>query len=181
MNIYSKEDEKDFYQSPEPFIKVRVQNEDADSTLSQVYINGNFSFYSIEDEYREIKVKGETRVDAGTYPLALRYSPKFSNSYLVNPNGSYEIVNVKKATGEQKLWQPHQLIWIKDTPRHEFILIHWGNTESDTDGCLVIGNKAGKIGDKLAVLESRLCYETWYPVMAKEIFKGGKTLMYDRK
>lgn len=111
----------------------------------------------------------------------MRDSPKFSHEYLVNPEGSFLIVRAKTATDEQrKLWKPHQLIWVKDTPRHEFILIHWGNTDDDTDGCLIIGNSIGIVGGQNAVLDSRSCYEKYYPIMARQIAQGNKFIQYKR-
>ncbi len=162
-------------------IAVRLLKEDSDSTLSEVLIDGVKSFFSIEDEERLVKVKGETRVDAGTYPLALRDSQKFSSSYLVNPNGSFQIISAKNATEIQKsTWLPHKLIWVKNTPRHEFILMHWGNTDDDTDGCLIIGEAIGFIKGQQAVLLSRTCYEKWYPILAKEISIGNSLIEYIR-
>lgn len=52
-----------------------------DDTLSNVYINGLKQCVAIEDEFRTIKVKGETRIPDGRYKLALRDSPKFSKEY----------------------------------------------------------------------------------------------------
>ena len=162
-------------------IVVKLLNEDSDSTLSEVLLDVVKSFFSIEDEERVVKVKGETRVDAGIYPLALRDSPKFSHEYLVNPDGSFEIVRAKTATiVQQSSWKPHQLIWVKHTPRHEFVLIHWGNTDDSTDGCLIIGGATGTIEGQQAVLSSRACYEKFYPIMAKQIALGGSTIQYDR-
>ena len=42
-------------------IVVKLLKEDNDSTLSNVAINAVNSFFSIEDEFREIKVKGEKK------------------------------------------------------------------------------------------------------------------------
>lgn len=164
-------------------VLVKIFKEDSDSTISKVFLDQSLhhSFYSVEDEERAVKVKGETRVDAGTYPLALRHSPKFSSEYLVNPDGSFEIVRAKIASEYQKTnWKPHELIWIKDTPRHEYCLIHWGNTDDDTDGCLVVGLTWGYLKGQMAVLESRACYEKYYPIIAKEVSKGNSNIEYKR-
>lgn len=162
-------------------ITVKILKEDSDSTISEVLLDGVKSFYSVEDEERAVKVKGETRVDAGTYPLALRDSPKFSHEYLVNPDGSFQIVRAKTATEDQKAtWKPHKMIWVQNTPRHEYVLAHWGTTDDSTDGCLIVGNKTGIYEGQNAVFESRKCYEQFYPIMAREIAKGNSTITYDR-
>lgn len=162
-------------------IIVKLLKENSDSTTSEVFLDGVKSFYSIEDEAREVKIKGETRVPSGVRNLALRFSPKFSNEYLANPDGSFQIVRAKTASNEQKVtWKPHQLIWVKDVPDFEYVLVHWGNTDDDTDGCLVIGMSIGKVGEQDAVLQSRACYEKYYPLIAKEVEKGTSTIEYVR-
>lgn len=163
-------------------ILVNEIEEHTDWTISDVSIDNVKCFYSVEDEYREQKIKGETRVDAGTYPLELRDSPKFSHKWLVNPDGGFEIVWHEDATEEQKKnWKPHQLIWIKNTPRHEFCLIHWGNSDDDTEGCLVIGLSLGYDGKRQRIVKSsRICYQKWYPVMAREVAKGNSTIEFKR-
>ncbi len=167
--------------SHDEFITVWGIKQDNDSTTSEVYIDGVQQFYSIEDEYREKKVHGETRVPDGIRKLALRHSPKFSKEYLVNPDGSFEIVRAKHATQEQKdLWKPHQLIWMTDVPNFEFILLHWGNTDDSTNGCLCVGTIPGILKGQAAVLSSRSCYKKWYPTMAKRIAKGGVNIEYKR-
>jgi len=45
---------------------------DDDSTVSKVSVEGKFVCFGLEDEYREEKVVGETRIPAGTYKIKLR-------------------------------------------------------------------------------------------------------------
>lgn len=81
-------------------------------TIGQLFLPVNkFFCYTLEDEIRKEKVKGETAIPYGKYPLTLSYSPKFGKILpLIN--------NVPNFTG---------------------IRIHVGNTEADTDGCLLVG------------------------------------------
>jgi hypothetical protein len=114
------------------------------TTLGKLYINGQFECYILEDEYREKKIKGETRIPCGTYRLDLRVSPRFSPRL------------------------GHKVIWLKDVPNFEFILVHPGNTEKDTDGCLL----TGKAVDGWTVTESRAAYEAYYSKTAPAIDSG---------
>jgi hypothetical protein len=48
---------------------------------------------------------------------------------------------------------------IADVPNRTKILIHVGNKVSQTEGCILPGTKFGKLGNELAVLESRVAFE----------------------
>ena len=63
---------------------LRISSE-ADSTsglLFDVTYFRKFLCYTLEDEYREEKIKGETRIPAGTYQVVLRKSGGFHNKYV---------------------------------------------------------------------------------------------------
>ena len=84
-----------------------------------------FQSYTIEDEYREVKVSGETRIPAGFYelgikeidtPLTLKYRKKFP--WFKN---HIEIKNVKGFTA---------------------VYLHIGNSDDDTAGCILLGDNA---------------------------------------
>ena len=80
-------------------------------TLGILFVDGKFYCYTVEDEYREVKVMDETRIPQGTYWIALTYSNRFDRT------------------------MPE----IKDVPGFTGIRIHSGNTEKDTSGCLLVG------------------------------------------
>lgn len=153
-----------------------------DWTISKVLLNNMLDGYAVEDEIREVKVKGETAVDYGTYPLAVRHSPKFSSSFywsdslkkLIEPK---EKVNYPNTAD----WRFHELIWIKDTPRHEYCLIHWGNTDDHTDGCLIVGSSIGMIGSQEGVLNSREYYKKLYAKIYPLVKAGGQFIRYRKE
>jgi len=101
-------------------------------------------------------------------------SPRFSKEYFRDDNGNI-ILASKRTTDELKkrYHTPHELIWVKEVPRFEFILWHWGNTDDDTDGCYVVGSVVGNINGQGAVLNSRQKYMEIYPVIWRAI-KAGK-------
>ena len=123
-----------------------------------------FLAYTLEDEQRNEKVYGETRIPNGTYELDLRktggyhqkYSKRFSDIHI----GMLHVTNV---------------------PGFEYILIHCGNTDEHTAGCLLVGDsqennqitKDGFIG------KSTQAYKRIYPRIAKAIDCGEKvTITY---
>jgi len=83
-----------------------------------------FLAYTLEDEQRDVKVWGETRIPAGTYKLELRTEGGFHNRYLNKYGNTFH----------------KGMIHVKDVPGFEYILWHTGNTDEHTAGCLILGN-----------------------------------------
>ena len=52
-----------------------------DATLGKLYLNEEFECYTLEDEHREVKVDGETRIPAGRYKLVGRPYGGFYKRY----------------------------------------------------------------------------------------------------
>ena len=44
----------------------------SDTTLGLMFLDGEFECFTLEDEYRAEKIKGETRIPAGTYKVEKR-------------------------------------------------------------------------------------------------------------
>ncbi len=59
---------------------------------------------------------------------------------------------------------------ILDVPERTAILLHWGNTEKDTLGCIILGEKLGNLNGEPAVLGSKVCYERFRELIGKESF-----------
>jgi len=116
-----------------------------------------FLAYTLEDEQRDTKVYGETRIPNGTYKLGLRkeggYHQKYSKRFPDIHIGMLHVLNV---------------------PGFEYILIHCGNTDEHTAGCLLVGDsqennqitKDGFIG------KSTQAYKRIYPPIAKALESG---------
>ena len=116
-----------------------------------------FLAYTLEDEQRDVKVWGETRIPAGKYKLSLRKEGGFHNRY------------------RDKYGSMHKgMIHVNDVPGFEFILWHTGNTDEHTAGCLIMGNtqsnnriaKDGFIGNSVDA------YKFVYPRVAAAIEAG---------
>jgi len=135
-------------------IKVERFLHHPDCEISRVYINNHFFCFGLEDAKRTTKIHGQTCIPEGKYPLSTRYSPRFS-----------------PRTG-------HDMIWVKNVPGFEYILIHTGNTISDTEGCLILGNKIGVINQKDAVLNSKVTYQAFYKKVIDDIKRGNQFIEY---
>ena len=138
---------------------IRFSSE-ADSTsglLFDVTNKRKFLAYTLEDEYRDSeneKVMHETRVPAGTYKIILRthggMHPRYAKRFPDIHRGMLHVI---------------------DIPNFKYILIHCGNTDEHTSGCLLVGDsqtnnqikKDGFIGS------STNAYKRIYPPIAEAL------------
>jgi hypothetical protein len=133
----------------------------SDSTSGILFdtTNGKRTFmcYTIEDEQRDVKVWGETRIPAGTYKLKLRTEGGFHNRY----------------TGKYGDWHKG-MIWVQDVPEFEYILWHTGNTDESTAGCLILGQtqESNLIKPDGWVGSSVSAYKFVYPRVSEAILSG---------
>ena len=160
-------------------IEVRRQPSDPDWTLSEFYFDGKLMGVGVEDEKREVKVMGETRVDNGIYKVGLHYPSRFSEQYYRDDNGN--LIRSKNRTTletQKRYHTPHEMIHVLDTPRHKYVLWHWGNTDKDTAGCYIVGTAFGVIGGRKGVISSRDKYVRIYPLIWRAIRDGEVTVEY---
>jgi len=86
------------------------------STIGELTIDGIFQCYTLEDVEREIKIKSETAIPKGTYKVIINKSNRFKRL----------------------------LPLLLDVKGFEGIRIHSGNTNHDTEGCILVGETRGK-------------------------------------
>ena len=87
------------------------------STISEVLVDGDLCCFGLEDRVRAagVKVKAQTAIPPGVYALEITMSERFR--------------------------RPMPLV--KDVPMFQGIRIHPGNTDKDTEGCLLVGTERG--------------------------------------
>ena len=140
---------------------LRFSSED-DSTSGLLFditnSNRKFLAYTLEDEYREEKEIHETRIPAGTYNVTLRTEGGFHQRYVAKYG------NMHKG-----------MLWVRDVPGFEYILIHTGNTDEHTSGCLLLGDTQtnNQIKEDGFIGSSVQAYKRVYPLIAKVIEDGG--------
>jgi len=124
-----------------------------DYTSGILLIDGVFECYTLEDEQREVKVWGETCVPDGEYEITLRKTGGFHNRY------SRKFETLHKG-----------MLWVRDVPNFEYILIHIGNDDEDTAGCLLVGQVA--YSNKNYIASSTLAYKAMYRKVIKAFDRG---------
>lgn len=157
-------------------IKVLREPSTKEYTLSEFFIEDIRYGVGIEDEHRDEKKFGETRIPNGTYEIELTDSPKFSKEYFVDAEGYLS------RTKSPRFNKPHQLITLKNVPNFSRVLWHWGNTDLDTDACYIVGSYHGSMKVKrngkeemtMASLASRVKYLEIYPIIFQMIRKNNR-------
>ena len=129
------------------------------ATTSLVFIDSTFECFGLEDEYRKDKVLGETRIPAGEYPVRVRNVGGFHNRY-------------------SKRFSYHQgMLEVCNVPGFSDILIHIGNTEEDTSGCLLVGHKLSS-SNPYFIGSSTLAYTLLYQKVIQAALDGDLTIKY---
>lgn len=142
-------------------------NSGKESTIGVLSINGVFAAFALEDEFRQVKVKAETRIPSGTYKVLLRKEGGKHENYL------------KKFPSVHK-----GMLWLQEVPNFQYILIHIGNTDIDSEGCILVGDAVSQnITERGALTGSTNAYLRIYPLIAKELEVGGVVTIevYDEK
>lgn len=85
------------------------------STIGELYVDGLFECYTLEDVVRNKKIYGETAIPAGSYHVKITQSPRFKR----------------------------ELPLLLNVPGFEGVRIHPGNSAQDTEGCILVGLDKG--------------------------------------
>lgn len=132
-----------------------------DSTLGILKFDDKPFGFVIEDEKRVVKVKGETRIPAGTYRLVLRK----------------ELTPLTKKYRKRFGWFEYH-IELENVPDFKYVYVHVGNSADDTAACQVIGEDASikdfNYINKYSVNMFKEFYQTVYPAL-----KSGVEIMYE--
>ena len=130
-----------------------------DATNGLLFIDGIFECYTLEDQYQAVKVMHETCIPEGTYDIEFRKTGGFHAKYSERYKNAH-----------------YGMLHVQDVPNFTYILIHTGNTDEHTSGCLIVGetrqdlevSKDGFIGS------STLAYKKMYAKVAGQLLQGKK-------
>jgi len=120
------------------------------STMGALSIDGKFACYTLENPWLDNR-RRISSIPTGTYELQLR------------KEGGWHGRAAAKFPGMHK-----GMIELRDVPGRTYILIHWGNTPRNTDGCVLVGNTASQdfVGNSVKA------YEAIYPPIADALVCG---------
>ena len=104
-------------------IRFSSEKDSTSGLLFDVTRGREFLCYTLEDQYQTKKIMQETRIPAGSYKIKYRkeggFHKKYTKRYPDIHRGMLDVTNV---------------------PNFKWILIHTGNTDEHTAGCLLLGD-----------------------------------------
>ena len=128
-----------------------------DATNGILLVDGVFEAYTLEDQYQAVKVMHETCIPEGTYNIKFRTTGGFHTKY-------------KERYGNAHYGMLH----LQDVPNFTYILIHAGNTDEHTSGCLIVGETQQDLdrSDDGFIGHSGTAYTKLYSKVAKDLLLG---------
>ena len=114
-------------------------------TIGDLFVDGQWFCHTLEDRIRPVdapKVPGETAIPCGDYSVVITFSPKFRRD----------------------------LPLLVDVPGFSGIRIHPGNTQFDTEGCILVGTEIGP--EHKSVLNSRDAFAKLFQVLEAAVAQG---------
>ncbi len=130
-----------------------------DATNGLLFIDGKFECYTLEDQYQAVKVMHETCIPEGEYDIQFRKTGGFHTRYSAKYGNSH-----------------YGMLHLQDVPGFTYILIHSGNTDEHTSGCLIVGETQQDLdlGKDGFVGQSVRAYKAMYRKVANELLQGKK-------
>jgi hypothetical protein len=109
-----------------------------------MWIDGAWECFTLEDEVREGKIPGRTAIPEGEYEVIVNMSQRFRTELPL-------LLNVPDFTG---------------------VRIHPGNTEADTEGCILVGQERTEI----SILRSKAAFRVLLGKIKTAISTGGSVV-----
>ncbi|WON93663.1 DUF5675 family protein [Sphingobacterium sp. UGAL515B_05] len=136
-------------------IKVLRTKQGKHSTLSEIYLNNQFVCYGLENIPRPVKIRGETAIPAGLYPLGFNRDGAM--------NGRYYDDYPKMHRG---------MLEIRDIPSFSHVYFHKGNSYKQTAGCILVGSQYVLEDGDYRLLASGIAYKKLYPLATELMAQG---------
>ncbi len=127
-------------------LKLTRLKSDNRATIGVLELDDKVECFTLEDAYHETKVKHKTRIPIGTYEIKLR------------DDGG---MNVKY---HNKFDFHKGMLHLQNVNNFEWVYIHIGNYDTDTSGCILVGNSANLINKSIG--DSTKAYkEIYYKIL----------------
>lgn len=144
-------------------VEVNRFADNGDTTLGVLFIDGIFECFTVEDqEQKGKKVRHETRIPNGTYDINLRAEGGFHNRYAAKYGDMHKGMLCIHNRPDWKL----EL----NGKSFQYILIHTGNTDDHTSGCLLLNDAVS--GTTFTGSSSVNAYKRIYPIIADALEDG---------
>ena len=114
-------------------------------TLGRLELPDRSVFCTLEPQWRN-NASGESCIPAGEYPLEMRQSPMV-----------YRTSGMAFSRG----WE------VQDVPNRDLIMIHPGNWQNDSNGCILVGRAFAVIDGKPGITASRAAFKDLMTRLAK--------------
>jgi len=123
-----------------------------ESTLGALYVDERFCCFALEDRKQDgPKVLAETRIPAGEYKLTLQESGRLHTKYA------------------EKYPEHRGMIVLNEVPDFDGVMIHVGNTDKDSAGCILVADMALAAGE---LGQSVQAYRRLYAQVSNAILSG---------
>ena len=138
-------------------IRTNSSKNSTNGLLYDITSDPEFMCYTLEDEPREIKVKYMTCIPAGEYTLGLKTHGRLHETY------NHRFADIHNG-----------MIELLDVPNFTDILIHCGNTNEDTSGCLLVGDTQENNNTKESgfIGKSTIAYFRIYKAISEALLAG---------
>ena len=143
-------------------IRFSSEKDSTSGLLFDVTKGREFLCYTLEDQYQTKKVMQETRIPAGEYEIKYRkeggFNIRYTERYPDIHRGMLHVTNV---------------------PNFKWILIHVGNTDEHTAGCLLLGDtqENNQIKTNGFIGKSSQAYVRVYDKIASALDMGEKVII----
>jgi hypothetical protein len=125
------------------------------STIGDLYLDGAWNCVTLEDRVREVagrpvaewKIPSVTAIPYGTYEIITNFSDRFGR----------------------------EMPLLVDVPGYTGVRMHPGNTDIDTDGCILVGSTAGPD----VIYNSRETFSLLFLILKREIAKSKVKLVIE--
>ncbi|MBT1696791.1 hypothetical protein KK083_07900 [Fulvivirgaceae bacterium PWU4] len=132
--------------------------DDGQTTLGMLFVDNKYFSMTLEDTYHETKIKGQTRIPAGTYEI--RFQPALTDL-------------TKKYRERFPDWFTNH-IELQNVPGYVGIYIHSGGNHKHTEGCLLVSDAytLGAEGPAFKVSDSNETFKKLYLRLSAALTQG---------